>query len=42
VTSISETSNMLDKYVDRYVCIINYRLFIIVACCLPKFGQNME
>jgi hypothetical protein len=33
---------MLDKYVDRYVCIVNCHLFMIVACCLSNFGQNMD
>jgi hypothetical protein len=42
MTSMSETSNMLDKYVDRYVCIINYHLVMIVACYLSKFGQNLD
>jgi hypothetical protein len=39
---MSETSNTLDKYVDRYVCIVNYHLFMIVVCCLPNFGQNID
>jgi hypothetical protein len=42
MTSILETVTMLDKYVDRYVCIITYHVVIIVACCLSNFGQNMD
>jgi hypothetical protein len=42
MTFMSETTNMLDKYVDRYVCIFNYNLVMIVACCLSNFGQNMD
>jgi hypothetical protein len=42
MTSMSETTNILDKYVDRYVCIVNYHLVMIVACCLSNFGQNMD
>jgi hypothetical protein len=42
MTSMSETSNILDKYVDRYVCIVNYHLVMIVDCCLPNCGQNMD
>jgi hypothetical protein len=41
-TSMSETTNILDKYVDRYVCIVNYHLVMIVACCLSNVGQNMD
>jgi hypothetical protein len=33
---------MLDKYVDQYVCIVNYHLVMIVACCLSNFSQNMD
>jgi hypothetical protein len=42
MTSMSEYSNMLDKYVDQYVCIVNYHLVMIVACCLSNFSQNMD
>jgi hypothetical protein len=42
MTSMSETSNMLDTYVDRYVCIVHYHLVVIVACCLSNFGQNRD
>jgi hypothetical protein len=42
MTSMFETVTMLDKYADQYVCIINSHLVMIVACCLPNFGQNMN
>jgi hypothetical protein len=42
MTSMSETLNMLDTYVNGYVCIVNYHLVMIIACCLSNFGQNMD
>jgi hypothetical protein len=42
MTSILEIVTMLDKYVDRYVCIVNYHVVMIVACCLSNFSQNMD
>jgi hypothetical protein len=29
-----ETVTILDKYVDRYVCIINSHMIMIVACLI--------
>jgi hypothetical protein len=34
MTSMFKTVTMLDKYVDRYVCIINSHLVTIVACLI--------
>jgi hypothetical protein len=42
MTYMLQTVTMLDKYVDRYVCIVNYHVVMIVACCLSNFGQNMD
>jgi hypothetical protein len=32
----NDTLTMLDMW------IVNYHLVMIVACCLPNFGQNMD
>jgi uncharacterized membrane protein len=42
MTYMLQTMTILDKYVDRYVCIVNYHVVMIVACCLSNFGQNMD